>query len=284
MKMMTTKMLLAALAVGLLALMGCGKDSDVIKIGFNLELTGEASKQGEAAKFAAELLKEDVNAMGGLDIGGKKHRVEFVYQDNGNKADNAVEAALKMITQDKVVAIVGPGSVKSATLAGAAVNDSQVAMVSSGPGSPETTKDRPWIFRACFAEPTPAPVVMELAKELAPEQAAPAPAAQNPVKAPVQDFAERYAARYKSAPGETATLTWDAARLVLQAVQAVGKVEPDIKLERKLVRDALAATKGFAAVTANMKFIGAGEAGKCAAPLAEVKHEAKPEAKEAAKH
>lgn len=39
MKKMTVKVLVAvlALALGSFALMGCGKDSDVIKIGFNLE-------------------------------------------------------------------------------------------------------------------------------------------------------------------------------------------------------------------------------------------------------
>lgn len=292
MKGMTTKVLLAALALalGVFALSGCGKDSDVIKIGFNLELTGEGSKKGEAAKFAAELLREDLNAKGGLEIGGKLHRVEFVYVDNGNQAQGAVDAAVKMITQDKVVAMVGPGAAPLAAKAGGACNDGQTLMVSPGAASPEAVQDRPWVFRACLAAPAPAPVAQELAAAV-PDQAAPtapaAPAAPAPVKDPAKDFAERYKAKYQSAPDEAASLTWDAARLVLQAVQAVGKVEANIQLERKLVRDTLAATKGFAPITANVKFVGTTDQGKCAAPAApkpEPAPEAKAEVKEAPKH
>ncbi len=40
--------------------------ADVIKIGFNIELTGDIPKVGEASKYAAEMLKEQINRAGGL--------------------------------------------------------------------------------------------------------------------------------------------------------------------------------------------------------------------------
>ncbi len=136
---------------------------DVIKIGFNLEITGDIPKVGEASKFAAEMLKEDINSKGGLEVGGKKYKVEFVYEDNEAKAESAVNAALKLIEQDKVVAIVGPNSSKQAVPAGGTCNDNETPMVSPWSTNPNTTKDRPWVFRAAFLDPFQAPVAANFA-------------------------------------------------------------------------------------------------------------------------
>ncbi len=79
-----------------------------------------------------------------------------------------------------------------------------------------------------------------------------------------KEFIDRYNAKYKYVPDDVAALTWDATRLVLQAIQSAGKVEKDIKAQRKLVRDALANIKEFAGITGNMKFAGTGDPNKCA--------------------
>ena len=42
-----------------------------IKIGFPIPLTGEIPKVGEGSKYAAEMLKEEINAKGGLKVGDK---------------------------------------------------------------------------------------------------------------------------------------------------------------------------------------------------------------------
>ncbi len=374
MKKLSVKVLVAvlALAMGAFALMGCGKDSDVIKVGFNLELTGDIPKVGEASKFAAEMLKEDINSKGGLEVGGKKYKLEFVYQDNEAKAESAVNAALKLINQDNVVAIVGPNSSKQAIPAGATCNDSQVPMVTPWSTNPDTTKDRPWVFRACFLDPFQGPVAANFAaKQFGAKTAAVifdiandyskglaeifkvewekkagagsvvafeshgtkdqdfsaqltkiiaakpdfifVPDNYNQValiikqahdqgyKGPfmgsdawgsaelmtlcgkdcigqffsthyaaagaqgaTKDFIDRYNTKYKYVPDDVAALTWDATRLVLQAIQSAGKVEKDIKAQRKLVRDALAGIKEFAGITGNMKFAGTGDPNKCA--------------------
>ncbi|MDQ7834860.1 MAG: ABC transporter substrate-binding protein [Humidesulfovibrio sp.] len=374
MKKTTMKLLVAflALALGAFALMGCGKDSDTIKIGFNLELTGDIPKVGEASKFAAEMLKEDINSKGGLEVGGKKYKVEFVYQDNEAKAESAVNAALKLITQDNVVAIIGPNSSKQAIPAGGACNDNQTPMVSPWSTNPDTTKDRPWVFRAAFLDPFQGPVAANFAaKQFGAKTSAvlfdiandyskglaeifkaewekksgagtvvafeshgtkdqdfsaqlTKIVAANPdfifvpdnynqvalivkqardlgYKGPfmgsdawgsaelmtlcgkecigqffsthyaaagaqgaTKEFIDRYNAKYKYVPDDVAALTWDATRLVLQAIQEAGKVEKDIKAERKLVRDALANIKEFAGITGTMKFAGTGDPNKCA--------------------
>ena len=144
----------AAVVLAAFMLSGCGsEDSNVIKIGFNIPLTGDIPKVGEASKFAAEMLKEDVNSQGGITVGGKKYTLEFVYEDNESKAESAVNAALKLIDQDGVVAIIGPNSSKQAVPAGGTANDNETPMISPWSTNPDTTKDRPWVFRAAFLDP-----------------------------------------------------------------------------------------------------------------------------------
>ncbi len=104
--------------VGLLGLMlvccafllaGCGEEkADTIKIGFNLPLTGDIPEVGEGSKNAAEMYLKDINEAGGLEVGGKKYPLEFVYMDNESKAESATNVALKLIDQENVVAIIGP--------------------------------------------------------------------------------------------------------------------------------------------------------------------------------
>ncbi len=150
--------MVAVLAVALLFFSGCAKKPQVIKIGFNIPLTGDIPKVGESSKFAAEMMKSDINSAGGLEIGGKKYKVEFVYEDNEAKAESAVSVALKMIEQDKVIGLIGPDSSKQAIPAGEVANDNKTPMVSPWSTNPATTLDRPWVFRAAFLDPFQGPV------------------------------------------------------------------------------------------------------------------------------
>jgi branched-chain amino acid transport system substrate-binding protein len=135
--------------------------ADTIKIGFNLPLTGDIPEVGEGSKNAAEMYLADINGAGGLEVGGKKYKLEFVYMDNESKAESAVNAALKLIEQEQVVAIIGPNSSKQAVPAGGTCNDNRVPMISPWSTNPDTTKDRPWVFRAAFLDPFQGPVAAD---------------------------------------------------------------------------------------------------------------------------
>jgi branched-chain amino acid transport system substrate-binding protein len=159
--------ILAAAAILLLssAVFANGGSEKVIKIGFNIPLTGDSPKVGEATKFAAELVKKDINAKGGLEVKGVKYPLEFIYVDNELKADSAVQAAYKLIEQDKVLAVVGPDGSGRAIPAGQVNNDAKTPMISPWSTNPNTTKDRPYVFRACFLDPFQAPVAVKFATE-----------------------------------------------------------------------------------------------------------------------
>lgn len=130
-----------------------------IKIGINAPITGDIPKVGEGTRCAARLWLEDVKSAGGLTVGGEKYNVEMVIEDNKAKAESAVKANTKMITQDKVLAIVGPQASKQAVPAGGVANYWKTPMITPWSTNPDTTKDRPYVFRGCFLDPFQGPVL-----------------------------------------------------------------------------------------------------------------------------
>lgn len=139
--------------------------SKVIKVGINAPITGDIPKVGEGSKFTAQMWLEDIEAAGGLEVGGKKWKVELVIEDNESQAASAVKAATKMITQDDVLVIVGPQSSKQAIPAGGVANNYGTPMISPWSTNPDTTKDRPFVFRGCFLDPFQGPVLANFIKE-----------------------------------------------------------------------------------------------------------------------
>ncbi len=137
----------------------------IIKIGINAPLTGDIPKVGEGSKFAAIMWLEDIEKAGGLVVGGKKYEVELVIEDNESKAESAVKANTKMITQDDVLAIIGPQSSKQAVPAGEVANKYKTVMISPWSTNPNTTMDRPYVFRGCFLDPFQGPVVANFITE-----------------------------------------------------------------------------------------------------------------------
>ena len=350
-----------------------GSAAEVIKIGFNIPLTGDIPKVGEGSKYAGEMLKEQLNKAGGLKVGNKTYKLEFVYQDNESKAESATAAALKLIAQDKVLAMIGPQSSKQAIPAGEVADANKTVMISPWSTNPKTTLNRPWVFRACFLDDFQGPVLAKFAtQELKAKKAAilydissdyPKGLAEffkeaflkihgpgsvvafetfttkdrdfsaqltkiiaskadviftpqyydevplivkqahelgwkKPIlgsdswgsaelmklcgndckglyfsthyaaagaKGATKEFIDSYKAKYGYEPDDVAALTWDAARLLLQAVQNTKGLSGNPVKDRQAIRDQLAKIKDFNGITGKMTFTGkGGDPVKCA--------------------
>ena len=153
-------LILSLILVGTFLISACGQAAEpAIVIGVNAPLTGDIPKVGEGSKFAAEMWLEDINAAGGLEVGGKMYSVELVIEDNESKAESATKVNTKLISQDEVLVIVGPQSSKQAVPAGGVANDNETPMVSPWSTNPNTTLDRPWVFRTPFLDPFQGPVI-----------------------------------------------------------------------------------------------------------------------------
>jgi len=153
------------LVIGLIFSPCAWSKAKTIKIGLNIPLTGDIPKVGEGSKFAAQMWLEDIKAAGGLKIAGEMYMVELVIEDNESRAESAVKVNTKMITEDEVLVIVGPQSSKQAVPAGEVANNYKTPMVSPWSTNPNTTKDRPFVFRGCFLDPFQGPVAANFITE-----------------------------------------------------------------------------------------------------------------------
>jgi branched-chain amino acid transport system substrate-binding protein len=95
-------------AGALLLAAGGAHAQEVLKIGAMGSLSGPGAAWGQAIQYGAELAAEDVNAKGGLEVGGKKYRVQVIAYDDKYQANEAVTAVNRLIFDDKVKFIIGP--------------------------------------------------------------------------------------------------------------------------------------------------------------------------------
>ena len=157
--------IILCLVISLIFIPSAWCKTKTIKIGINAPMTGDIPKVGEGSKFAAQMWLEDIKAAGGLEVGGKKYPVELVIEDNESKAESAVKVNTKMITEDEVLVIVGPQSSKQAIPAGGVADNYKTPMITPWSTNPDTTKDRPFVFRGCFLDPFQGPLLANFIKE-----------------------------------------------------------------------------------------------------------------------
>ncbi len=163
--------LVALLLVGALGVGACGPagGGDTIRVGVIAELTGDIPAVGASCKNAAEMAVQEINDAGGLEVGGKKYKVELFIEDNAGKADQSASAAQKLITQQNVVAIIGPNASRYAIPASEIAESSKVVLISPWSTNPKTTLDantgqpKKYVFRACFIDPFQGRVVAKFA-------------------------------------------------------------------------------------------------------------------------
>ena len=157
--------LVLALA-GLWLMGGCAsKEADEIRLGVNAELTGSKPTVGDSCKKAAELLAEQVNKDWGLKVGDKKYLIKLFIEDNEDKAESAAAAAQKLISQNNVLAIIGPNASGNAIPAARITEDAGVIMISPWSTNPKTTEGKKFAFRACFLDDFQGQVMAKFARE-----------------------------------------------------------------------------------------------------------------------
>jgi branched-chain amino acid transport system substrate-binding protein len=141
------------------------KEADEIRLGVNAELTGSKPAVGASCKNAAELLAAQVNQAGGLKLGDKAWKVTLFVEDNEDKAESAAAAAQKLITQNTVLAIIGPNASGNAIPAARICEDAKVIMVSPWSTNPKTTEGKNYVFRACFIDDFQGQVMAKFARD-----------------------------------------------------------------------------------------------------------------------
>jgi branched-chain amino acid transport system substrate-binding protein len=142
-----------------LALSACKNRGDsTIRLGLIAELTGQIPAVGASCKNGALLAVKEINDAGGIDLGGKKYKIDLIIEDSASKPEQAASAAQKLITLNNVVAIVGPNSSGNALPASEIAETSKVVLITPWSTNPKTTLDartglpKKYVFRACFTD------------------------------------------------------------------------------------------------------------------------------------
>jgi len=85
-------------------------ESGPIKIGAAVSDTGKFAIEGHSTKHGYEMWADEVNAHGGIDVGGTKRKVQIIYYDDQSEPETAIKLIQRLISQDKVDFLFGPYS------------------------------------------------------------------------------------------------------------------------------------------------------------------------------
>jgi branched-chain amino acid transport system substrate-binding protein len=94
---------------------GRGFSADVIKFGISTPLSGPAAPWGIPHKNATELIFEETNAQGGLDVNGKKYKLQIIAYDHKYVIAEGVATVNRLIAKDNVkfISILGGAVAKA---------------------------------------------------------------------------------------------------------------------------------------------------------------------------
>lgn len=120
-----------AVGIGLAGGLATGAIAQTLKIGVIGALTGPGAPWGMAAVSGPKVLAAEINAKGGLDVGGKKYQVEVIAYDDQYKAADAVAAYNRLVKQDGVKYIVVMTSASTLAIKQSVEDDKVIALTSS---------------------------------------------------------------------------------------------------------------------------------------------------------
>lgn len=128
--------------------------ADTIKIGEIATVTGDFAAYGVAEVESVKMAVNEINAAGG--ILGKK--VELIMYDCRTRNEDMVNAARRLVQQDKVTAVIGPSGSGLCIAASPVFNQGKVPHLGTLPTNPKVTVDekgkvKPYNFRICFLDP-----------------------------------------------------------------------------------------------------------------------------------
>ncbi len=115
-----------------------------IKIGGLFALSGKAAHIGVPTKAVANMVIEDINRRGGIN--GAKLRL--VAADTLSEPGQAVVALKKLITRDKVVAVVGPTTTGEIMACIPTIEEAKIPVIACVGGAAPVTPIRPYVFKS----------------------------------------------------------------------------------------------------------------------------------------
>ncbi len=145
---MLRTLVFGSMAALTLAVLACGGDEDVFRIGVMESLTGPGETYGTVANQAKQMAVDEINAAGGVN----GRRLELVVEDSQCSAKDAIAAYNKLTDVDGVKIILGT-SCSGAMLGAAPLAEADRIILFSGlASSPDIANAGDYIFRTQISD------------------------------------------------------------------------------------------------------------------------------------
>jgi branched-chain amino acid transport system substrate-binding protein len=138
---------LLVLAIGLAAMPWAHAQSDSVKIGLILPMTGQQASTGRQIEAAVKLWQAQM----GTKAGGKT--VEVIIKDDAAVPDTSRRLAQELVVNDKVAVLAGFGVTPAAMATAPIATQSKTPMVVMAAGTSAITEASPYIVRTSFTLP-----------------------------------------------------------------------------------------------------------------------------------
>ena len=152
-----TRLLTSLALVAILATTNAVKAAEDINLGAIEVLTGPASRYGISIKKALELAKDEINQKGLLN--GRKIAIQF--EDSAGAKEQAIDAARKLIANNKVKLLIGPTLSNEMFAVGPVVNERKIPIIGTSNTAKGITTNLPYVFRTSLPESDVVPVTLK---------------------------------------------------------------------------------------------------------------------------
>ena len=149
------------LASALVSLTFARAAEEPIRIGEYASITGKEASLGQSSHNGTMMAIDDLNAAGGV-LG---RPLLLITEDTQSKPGESATAAKKLISRDKVVALLGEVASSRSLEAAPVAQLAKVPMISPASTNPKVTETGNYIFRTCFIDPFQGPVMAKFAQE-----------------------------------------------------------------------------------------------------------------------
>ncbi|MEI8340893.1 MAG: ABC transporter substrate-binding protein [Verrucomicrobiota bacterium] len=153
--MKTVKFVLSTVALmAMSAFPGCkqtgpaGPATEIV-VGEFASLTGGTASFGQSSHKGTQMAIDELNAAGG--VLGKKF--DLITEDDQSKAGEAGTVVRKLISRDKIVALLGEVASSRSLEAAPIAQTAKVPMISPASTNPKVTEAGDYVFRICFIDP-----------------------------------------------------------------------------------------------------------------------------------
>ena len=122
--------------------------TDPIRVGEFASLTGVNASFGQMSHRGTELAIDELNAAGGV-LG---RRIQLLTEDDQSKSGEPATVVRKLISRDRVVAILGEVASSRSMEAAPIAQEGKIPMISPSSTNVKLTERGDYIFRVCFTD------------------------------------------------------------------------------------------------------------------------------------